>query len=176
VSAADALKAARAVGVSIKLDGGDLVMKAAKPPPAGVLAALKRHKADIVKLLRPPPPTNVFAEVFTALERRCPEYVDQVHWHQAVEDGQRFLATWGSQAEALGWTPTEVFGLHTPPTRPHPSYDRLSRYDDKGLVWLLEGKPVVAMSSSTAPIQHKTGAITNYRKLNNRDWGRSPTV
>jgi hypothetical protein len=38
---------------------------------------------------------------------------------------------------------------------PHPSYQRLSRYDDKGLVWVLEGKPVLAMSSSTAAIQDR---------------------
>jgi len=49
---------------------------------------------------------------------------------------------------------------------PHPSYQRLSGYDDKGLVWVLEGKPVVAMSSSTAAVAHKTGAITSYRKHN----------
>jgi hypothetical protein len=44
------------------------------------------------------------------------------------------------------------------------------------MVWVLQGKPVVAMSSSTAAIQHKTGAITNYRNLISRGWGRSVTV
>jgi hypothetical protein len=38
---------------------------------------------------------------------------------------------------------------------PHPSYQRLSGYDDKGLVWVLEGEPVVAMSSSTAATQDR---------------------
>lgn len=107
-----------------------------------------------------------FGRTFAELEQRCPDYVDPVHWHQAVEDGQQFLAKWGPQAEALGWTPAEVFGLPTPPSNPHPSYDRMARYDDRGLLWLLEGRTIVAMSSSTAAIQHKTGAITSYRKHN----------
>jgi hypothetical protein len=112
-----------------------------------------------------------FRKVFTVLERRCPEYVEQDRWQQAVEDGRRFLATWEDKAIALGWTPKEVFGLHTPPSKPHPSYHRLSRYDETGLAWHLNGSPVVAMSSSTAAIQHKSGSITNYRKENKPGWG-----
>jgi hypothetical protein len=114
----------------------------------------------------PAPPFGRFGRSFAELEQRCPKYVDPVRWHQAVEDGRQFLATWGSQAEALGWTPAEVFGLHTAPSNPHPSYDRLARYDDVGLAWILQGKSVVAMSSSTAAVAHKTGAVTSYRKHN----------
>ena len=106
------------------------------------------------------------SKVFAALERRCPDYVKQDRWQQAVDDGRRFVATWGDKAEALGWTPKEVFGLHTPPANPHPSYNRLSRYDETGLAWLLNGSPVVAMSSSTAAIKSKAGSITSYRKHN----------
>jgi hypothetical protein len=51
-----------------------------------------------------------------------------------------------------------LFGLHTPPERPHPSYRRLSRYDETGLVWLLQGRPVVALTEATAAIQGSTGA------------------
>jgi hypothetical protein len=81
-----------------------------------------------------------------------------------VEDGRRFLAKWGAQAEALGWTSADLFGLHTPPERPHPSYSRLSRYDATGLCWLLQGRPVVALTEATAAIQGPTGAITTYRR------------
>ncbi len=38
--------------------------------------------------------------------------------------------------------------------------------DGTGLVWLLDGKVVTALTATTADIQHKTGAITVYRKLN----------
>jgi hypothetical protein len=85
------------------------------------------------------PPFGRFGRTFSALEARCPDHVSPMRWEQAVEDGRRFLATWGSQAEALGWTPADLFGLHKPPERPHPSYNRLSRYDCTGLCWLLQG-------------------------------------
>ena len=53
MSAVEALKAARAAGVELGLDGDDLVLEAAAPPPAAVLDLLSRHKAGIVALLRP---------------------------------------------------------------------------------------------------------------------------
>jgi hypothetical protein len=63
-------------------------------------------------------------------------------WQQAVEDGRRFLARWGEQTKALGWTAHDLFGLAPPPERPAASYRRLSRYDMTGLIWLLRGRPV----------------------------------
>jgi hypothetical protein len=53
MSAVEALKAARAAGVELALDGDDLVLKAASTPPAAVLDALSRHKAEIMVRLRP---------------------------------------------------------------------------------------------------------------------------
>jgi hypothetical protein len=53
VSAAEALKAARAAGVSIRIDGDDLVLEASASPAPAVLDALSSHKAAIVALLRP---------------------------------------------------------------------------------------------------------------------------
>ena|SRR5262245_4107562 len=46
---------------------------------------------------------------FTALEARCPNHVSVMRWQHAVEDGRRFLGAWGKQAEALGWTPADLF-------------------------------------------------------------------
>src|SRR5262249_47167306 len=53
MSAIEALKAARAAGVELALDGDDLALRAASAPPAAVLDALSRPKAAIVALLRP---------------------------------------------------------------------------------------------------------------------------
>ena len=53
MSAVEALTAARAAGVELALDGDDLALSAASAPPAAVLDALSRHKAEIVALLRP---------------------------------------------------------------------------------------------------------------------------
>ena len=101
-----------------------------------------------------------------------PDYVDAPRWQRAVEDAKTFLGTWGEQALALGWSNRDLFGLHTPPEQPHPSYSRLSRYDATGLVWLLEGRPVIALTADTAAIESpKTGSVTVYRKHNKPGYG-----
>jgi len=53
MSVAEALKAARGVGIEVGIDGDDLVLKASAAPPSAVLVLLSRHKAAIVALLRP---------------------------------------------------------------------------------------------------------------------------
>jgi hypothetical protein len=106
-----------------------------------------------------------FFRTFSALETRCPALVPADRWQAAVEDGRRFLARWGEQAEALGWTSKDLFGLHTPPASPHPSYARLSRYDEAGLIWLLCGREVIALTEVTAAIQGTSG-VTVYRRHN----------
>jgi hypothetical protein len=84
-----------------------------------------------------------YSRTMAALEARCPDLVLVDRWQAAIEDGRRFFARWGDQVEALGWTARDLFGLHTPPAKPHPSYSRLSRYDETGLIWLLQG-PMLA--------------------------------
>jgi hypothetical protein len=112
-----------------------------------------------------------YSRAMTALEARCPDLVPVDRWQFAVDDGRRFLARWGEQAEALGWTARDLFGLHKPPEKPHPSYSRLSRYDETGLVWLLQGCEVVALTDATGAIQSSTGAITTYRRFNKPAFG-----
>ena len=53
VSATEALKAARAAGVRIEVNGDGLSLEASAPPPPVVIDLLSRHKAEIVALLRP---------------------------------------------------------------------------------------------------------------------------
>ena len=52
MSAAEALKAALAAGVSVEIDGDDLVLEASAPPPPAVLDLLSQHKAPIIAMLR----------------------------------------------------------------------------------------------------------------------------
>jgi hypothetical protein len=119
-------------------------------------------KVEIVEL----PVAVRYRKVFVSLQLKPPALVDVDRWRQCVRDGSKFLAVWGEQAEALGWTPADLFGLHTPPERPHPSYNRLSRYDCTGLIWLLQGKEVIALTADTATIRRPTGNITTYRRFN----------
>jgi hypothetical protein len=52
MSAAQALKAARAAGIDLDIDGDDLVLEAREQPPMALLDLLARHKSELA-LLRP---------------------------------------------------------------------------------------------------------------------------
>jgi hypothetical protein len=85
--------------------------------------------------------------------------------HHAIADTATFIPEWGAQAEALGWTVQELLGLYPVPANPRPSFQRLARYDATGLIWLLRGRPVIALSETEAAIQ-SAGAVLQYRKNN----------
>jgi hypothetical protein len=87
-------------------------------------------------------------------------------WQQAVADGKTFLSRWGDQAQALGWTAKDLFGLLTVPEHAKPIFNRLSRYDETGLIWLLGGRRVVVLTEATAAIRNATGNVTVYRRVN----------
>lgn len=92
---------------------------------------------------------RVFGHEFEALLSVPPKGVHNREWVKAIGDADAFLTTWGEQAAALGWTAEELFGLD--PVAP------LHRYDTMGLIWLLQGRPVVALTESTAAIKTPTG-------------------
>jgi hypothetical protein len=149
-----------------------------KPDPAEPTAAYRAASAEpdgngcrveIVEL----PQAQRYRRTFAHLQLKPPALVDVARWRQCVEDGSKFLSVWGEQAESLGWTSSDLFGLRIPPEQPHPSYRRLSCYDCTGLVWLLEGRPVVAVTADKASIRHPTGRIAVYRKSS---WGRPDSV
>jgi hypothetical protein len=120
-------------------------------------------KLEIVEL----PQARTYRKTFGVLQLRPPALVPVERWRQCVQDGKRFLAKWGEQAEALGWTSADLFGLHQVPAKPAPSYSRLSRYDCTGLIWLLQGRAVVALTADTATIRNPaTGSLTTYRRFN----------
>jgi hypothetical protein len=104
-----------------------------------------------------------YRNVLATLQSKCPELIESERWQQAIEDANCFLPKWGAQAHALGWTPRELFGLHPMPAHPAPSFRRLSRYDATGLIWLLQGRPVIALTETEAAIQ-SAGAVVMYRK------------
>jgi hypothetical protein len=105
-----------------------------------------------------------FCRTLDDLERRCPAYVDAADWLWAIEDGRRFLSRWGERAEALDWTSSDLFGLHNPLEKPAPSYRQRSRYDQTGLIWLLHGQPVIALTATEAVIRAARGATLTYRR------------
>ena len=106
-----------------------------------------------------------YSAVLAALKSRCPELVEPARWQQAIQDAESFLAEWGGQAESLGWTSRDLFGLAPVPDKPGANFQRLSRYDLTGLIWLLRGDQVVALTETIAAIRHATGHITTYRRF-----------
>jgi hypothetical protein len=111
------------------------------------------------------------AEALSELERECPDYVEAERWRQCLIDAQRFLAEWGKQAEGLGWTSRDLFGLAPVPDKPGANFQRLSRYDLTGLIWLLRGDSVIALTETTAAIRHAAGHITTYRRFHKPAFG-----
>jgi hypothetical protein len=107
--------------------------------------------------------SSPLTSAFSAIERQCSDLVSAADWQRAVEDGRLFIVQWGERAEALGWTAQDLFGLHDPPEQHGPNYRRLSRYDVTGLIWLLHGRPVVALTADRAVIGTAGGGVTFYR-------------
>ena len=107
-----------------------------------------------------------YASALAALRATCPAYVPEDRWRQAIADATSFVSEWGGQAQAFGWTARELFGLHPVPATPHASFDRLSRYNSTGLVWLLHGRVVVKMTANSATIRTASGRTLMYPKNN----------
>jgi hypothetical protein len=107
-----------------------------------------------------------YFHALAALRGRCPDRVEPGRWQQAMADGERFLLQWAERAHALGWTTRDLFGLHEIPDRPSVNYRRLSRYDETGLIWLLQGRNVIELTEETAAIRWPSGSVTVYRRNN----------
>ena len=75
-----------------------------------------------------------------------------------IERAMRLLLGHGLPARPL-------FGWPDVPDRPGPKYQRLSRYDQTGLVWLLHGRRVVELTKDKAVIETATGTVS-YRRYN----------
>jgi hypothetical protein len=85
------------------------------------------------------------------------EGVPLVRWQTFVTDAARFLAgPFAERASALGWTALDLFGCDC--SRP------LARLDEAGLIWMLNGKRLVALTAETAVIQTGTGTRHTYRR------------
>jgi hypothetical protein len=94
-----------------------------------------------------------FAEAFATIQVAPPADVPQRRWEMFVEDSRRFLNAWGKQAAKLGWSITDLFALD--PAKP------MERYDRQGLLWMLKGEEVTALSSTGARL---SGGLAYYRK------------
>jgi len=85
----------------------------------------------------------------------APAAFSEARWQQLIDDGHAFLDQWGEQAARLGWTADDIFGVH--PAAP------AARFDAIGIVPLLAGRRVTAMSEHSAAIATSNGAPLIHR-------------
>jgi hypothetical protein len=86
----------------------------------------------------------------------APRGYPQRAWQQLILDAERFLDRWAAQAAALGWPTWELFGCH----RGAP----WGRIQGMGLVLLLRGDELAALTATEAAIRTPTGAHQTYRR------------
>jgi hypothetical protein len=85
---------------------------------------------------------------------RCPDAYYPAEWQQLRDDAGYFLERWAGQCSSLGWSLVDVFGVAL--TAPQ------ARHDAKGLVPLLDGKKIVAVTAELAVIETATGNRLRY--------------
>ncbi len=84
-----------------------------------------------------------------------PAWTDE-GWKVLQQDALRFLQDWAAQAHRLGWDGLDLFGVH--PTSP------IARLDCRGLVPLLRGRSLLALTVTTAAIEAQPSASLTYRR------------
>jgi hypothetical protein len=86
----------------------------------------------------------------------APHGYPQHAWRQLILDAARFVDDWAAQAAVLGWPAWELFGCH----RRAP----WGRIQGMGLVLLLKGNEIAALTATEAVIRTGTGARQTYRR------------
>ena len=178
MSACPLLEAVQRAGGAITLEGDRLRLSAPEPLPEDLLRELRVHKAEVIDHLRhareaalgqpaaepsrkgqalPVGMLAVWSDGVArlrgmALPRNYPQHV----WQQLIVDADRFLDRWAQQAAALGWPGWELFGCH----RRAP----WGRIQGMGLVLLLHGDQLAALTASEAVIRRASGAHQTWRR------------
>ena len=96
-------------------------------PRAEAEAIARREMAGVYDDMQATCDPGSYASALAALRANCPAYVPEDRWRRAIADATAFISKWEAQAQALGWTARELFGLHTPPERPLAKLSATSR-------------------------------------------------
>src|SRR5262249_10505705 len=104
---------------------------------------------------------RAWAEGFARLDPdRPPRDVPAKRWHQFVDDVEHFLdGNFGAVAAALGWGPFDLCGCD----RDRP----IARIDRAGLLWLLNGNRLMALTENATTIKTQAGVRQTYRRKPN---------
>ena len=191
MAAIDMLAAVRALGGEVKLaNSGRLKVVAPAPLPNELIEQLRAAKPDLLTLLSSPElqteprdswanaeeeraaiveydagAPRAWAEGFARLDPNdAPADVPPRRWLRFIDDCGRFLdGGWARQAAAFGWGPLDLFGC-----------DReraFARVDHAGLLWLLNGRKLMALTADTATIETLSGTRQTYRRRRSIAYG-----
>jgi len=86
-----------------------------------------------------------------------PDCFSAERWRYMVDDADAFLKQWGVTAVNLGWSTHDLFGVH--PAAP------TARFDAMGLIPLLHGNPVIALTETTATLRGSSGSIQRFSRI-----------
>jgi hypothetical protein len=87
-----------------------------------------------------------------------PGDVSRRRWRIFIDDTAAFLDSgWAPRAAALGWGPLDLFGCD----RDKP----FARIDRQGLLWLPNGRRLVALTADSATIETASGGRLTYRRV-----------
>ena len=163
----DVLELARQHGVKVEARGEELHLSAPAKPPQDVLDALKLHKPKIMAALAAASfetPQEWRDGVSKLLGTPPPEGMAPESWMLFLASCDAFMATpWPGQAASMGWTAYNLFGCD--------GLKPVARVDRMGLLWLLRGGRIVALTSGTAVIEMPSGSRLTYRTNPIRDPG-----
>lgn len=101
---------------------------------------------------------RAWTEALARLDPTTPPSDVPLHrWRRFIEDCGRFLDQgWASCAEALGWGAFDLFGCDCELP--------FARIDHAGLLWLLNGRKLVALTANAAAVETLTGGRHTYRR------------
>jgi hypothetical protein len=157
------LREASAAGLTVREDGGRLVVrgpKAAEPIALRLLAA-KPAVFEALGRVRHPDSQIPFAWSEGCARMRImprPETIPLPRWIALGEAADALLSgPWAPRAAALGWDELSLFGAHSraPDARP----------GAKGLIWFLAaGDALIALAADTARLRSPTGGRLQFRR------------
>ena len=132
------------------------LLKVAAHPLRAPWGSIEEERAAIVEYEAGIP--SAWAEGFAQLDPdRPPGDVPLKRWQRFVDDVGQFLdSPFCAVAAALNWGPFDLFGCD----RERP----FARVDRAGLLWLLVGNRLLALSENAAAIETKTGTRQTYRR------------
>src|SRR5262249_2050280 len=132
------------------------VAKAISQPAADIWRDAHEERAAITEYDACAP--RAWAEALARLDPSCkPGEVSPKRWLRFIDDCGRFLDSgWAAHAAKLNWHPLDLFGCD----RERP----FARIEHAGLLWLLNGRKLIALTADMAVIETPTGGRQTYHR------------